>query len=138
MARVEKLVTHEAIQTELDIYNPLLPARGRVCATLFVELTTHEQMRTWLPALVGVEHSILLRAGDGTSVRCAPEAQHEAQLTRETVTAAVHYLVFAATPDEAVALGSGPVSLVCDHPAYPHEVLLPPATAADLMADLAG
>ena len=33
MARVEQLVTDEAIQDELDIYNPLIPEPGQLCAT---------------------------------------------------------------------------------------------------------
>ena len=39
MARAEKLITDEAIQAELDIYNPLVPEAGQLAATLFVELT---------------------------------------------------------------------------------------------------
>ena len=34
MARVERLITDEAIEHELDIYNPLIPEPGRLCASL--------------------------------------------------------------------------------------------------------
>ena len=57
MARVEKLVTDEAIQEELDIYNPMIPEPGQLCATVFIELTSDEQLRLWLPKLVGIERS---------------------------------------------------------------------------------
>src|SRR3954467_2418348 len=64
MARAERMLTDEAIQTELDIYNPLVPEPGRLAATLFIELTTEEDLRTWLPRLVGIERSIRLHIGD--------------------------------------------------------------------------
>ena len=55
MARVEKIISDEAIQTELDIYNRLLPAPGELSATLLIELITEADLREWLPKLVGVE-----------------------------------------------------------------------------------
>ena len=137
MARVEKLLTDEAIQTELDIYNPLIPEPGHLCATLFIELTSDDQMREWLPRLVGIERSFVLRLADGSEVRCRPEAQHEEQLTREDATAAVHYVTFEFTPDQVAAASTGPVTLVCDHPSYLEEVVLAGETVAELAADLA-
>src|SRR3546814_13520606 len=58
MARVEKLITDEAIQNELDTYNPLIPDAGQLCATVFLELTSDEQLREWLPTLVGIDRSL--------------------------------------------------------------------------------
>ena len=43
MARAEKLLSDEAIETELRIYNPLVPEPGQLCATLFVELTSSDR-----------------------------------------------------------------------------------------------
>jgi len=48
MARAERIHTDEGIQTELDMYNPLIPGRGRLSATLFVELTSKEALTEWL------------------------------------------------------------------------------------------
>ena len=103
MARVEKLHTDQAIQTELDIYNPLIPERGTLCATMFIELTSEEDLRLWLPDLVGIERAAELRLPDGSVVPCIPEAQHESQLTRETITASVHYLRFELRPEQVQA-----------------------------------
>src|SRR3954462_6871240 len=69
MARVEKLITDEAIQGELDAYNPLIPDAGQLCATVFLELTSDEELRRWLPQLVGIERSIALRVGSGDGAR---------------------------------------------------------------------
>ncbi len=135
MARAEKLVTDEAIQEELDIYNPMIPEPGQLCATVFIELTDDDQMRLWLPRLVGIETSFVFRLPDGQEVRSITEEQHESQLTRTDVTAAVHYVRFEFSPEQVAAF-DGRVILAIDHPAYPDEVELLPATVAELRGDL--
>ena len=137
MARVEKLVTDEAIQDELDIYNPMIPGPGQLCATVFIELTSDDQVREWLPRLVGIERSIVLRLPDGDEVRAVTDAQHQAQLTRPDVTAAVHYIRFELAPAQIAAF-DGPVVLACDHPRYLEETELAPETVAELRRDLLG
>ncbi len=62
MARVEKIISDEAIQVELDIYNRLLPQVGELSATLFIELTSDGSLREWLPRLVGIETATRRRA----------------------------------------------------------------------------
>lgn len=136
MARVEHLDTDEAIAAELDAYNPLIPEPGHLSATLFIELTSDEDLRAWLPKLVGIERSIELRLADGTVILDTPDAEHESQLTREEVTAAVHYITFELTPDQVEAFGSGPVELAVAHPEYSAAVSLPVVTRDELLTDL--
>ena len=138
MARVEKLLTDEAIQTELDIYNPLIPSPGTLCATLFIELTTEEDLRLWLPDLVGIERAVELRLADGSAVPAVPDEQHESQLTRDTITASVHYVRFQFTSDQVDAFSSGSVRLATTHRNYAHEVELGADTAAELLEDVRG
>lgn len=138
MARVEKLITDEAIGNELDVYNPLIPEPGQLSATMFVELTSDDALREWLPRLVGIERSPLLRLADGTAVRCVVEEQHQSQLTRDDITSTVHYVRFELTPDQVTAFAAGPVVLAFDHPAYAEEAELLPSTIAELAADLLG
>jgi hypothetical protein len=135
MARVEKLITDAALQEELDIYNPMIPEPGQLCATIFLELTNDDQMREWLPNLVGIERSLVFRLPGGSVVRSITEEAHESQLTREHVTAAVHYVRFELTPDE-VADFDGQVMFGVDHPNYTEEIQLLPATLAELRTDL--
>lgn len=135
MARVERLDTDQAIQDELDVYNPLIPEPAQLCATLFLELTSAEQMREWLPKLVGIERSLVFRLPDGSAVPCAVEAAHASQLTRENVTAAVHFVEFRFTPEQVAAFVDG-VVLAVDHPAYQEAVELGPVTVAELRTDL--
>lgn len=136
MARVERLLSDEAIQGELRTYNPLVPEPGQLRATLFVELTSEEQLRTWLPRLVGIEVSLGLRLSDGSLVRCTVDPEHEKLLTREEVTASVHYVGWDLSSEEVERFAAGPVSLEVDHAAYTHAVELSPGTHAELLSDL--
>lgn len=135
MARVEKILTDEGIQEELDVYNPLIPEPGQLCATLFLELTTDDQMREWLPKLVGIERSLVFRLPDGSEVRNTVEAAHASQLTRENTTAAVHFVEFRFTPEQVTAFGEGSM-LEVDHPDYLEAVELSPVTVSELLQDL--
>jgi hypothetical protein len=142
MARAEKMVSDQQIQHELDVYNRLLPSPGELSATLFLELTSEAELRKWLPALVGVERSAELRIGSGDAgevVPSTPEEDHDARLTREETTAAVHYVRFRLTPDQVEAFARGPVTLAINHPHYPEGlpgVVLSDATRAELASDL--
>jgi len=144
MARAEKLTTDEQIQHELDVYNRLLPSRGELSATLFLELRTDEELRNWLPKLVGIERSAILQIGEGPGahlVQSVPDAEHESHLTRPDTTSAVHYIRFPFTPTEVAAFEVSPVTLIINHPEYPDGrpgVQLTEATRAQLLQDLAG
>lgn len=136
MARAETILTDDGIQAELDAYNPLIPEPGQLCATMFIELTSDEAMREWLPKLVGIERSLVLRVADGSEVRAITDEDHAAQLTREHVTAAVHYVRFEFSAEQVDAAAAGPITLACEHPAYREEVVLSDVTVAELLADL--
>lgn len=139
MARVERLITDDAIEIELKTYNPLIPDPGQLSLTLFLELTSEEDLRTWLPKLVGVETSLRLRAGggeDAIEVAAMPEAAHESQLTRDEITASVHYLHFSLSDHEVAAVAAGPVELAIDHPDYRHSMELTGETREELLTDL--
>jgi hypothetical protein len=136
MARVEKLITDESIQTELDIYNPLIPESRQLSATLFVELTTADDLREWLPKLVGIERAARLRLTDGTEVPALVEEQHADQLTRDDVTSTVHYVRWELSPLQVDTFAAGPVTLAVGHPAYQRSTLLTEENRQELLADL--
>lgn len=142
MARAERMLSDEAIQGELDAYNPLIPEPGQLSATLFVELTDEASLRQWLPRLVGVERAVVLTLeassnGEGPeSVRCIPEEAHEQSLTRDEVTAAVHYIRFELDDRQVERFAAGPVRLGVDHPEYRHATELSAETRGELLNDL--
>jgi hypothetical protein len=152
MARAEGMVTDEQIQKELDVYNALIPEPGELSATLFIELTAEEALRNWLPRLVGIEHSVILRlpgedpgretvgAVDGLAesevVRAVPDSAHEEALTRPEITASVHYIRFALDAAQVGRFALGPVAVAVDHPEYRAESVLSEEVRAELLTDL--
>jgi hypothetical protein len=137
MARAERIATDEGIQTELDIYNPLIPEPGQLSATLFLELTTDEQLREWLPKLVGIETAAQLHFGEHV-VECTVDPAHAEQLTREHTTASVHYVHFHLTAAQVEAFADAEVSLVLAHDNYADTTTLSTSSRDSLVADLRG
>ena len=97
MARAERMLTDDAIAGEVATYNELIPDPGELSGTLFIELTTDELLREWLPKLR--EHRV--RACASTSGRATRNASRvigvprdEERLTRDDITSTVHYLRF--------------------------------------------
>ncbi|MFM8388208.1 MAG: DUF3501 family protein [Actinomycetota bacterium] len=136
MLRAERVISDEGVLDELRAYNPLIPEPGQLCATVFIELTSDAAMREWLPKLVGIERSFRIRLANGREVAPVTDEQHDATLTRENVTAAVHYIRFEFGPDDLAAFGEGPVQLLCTHPNYLEAAELAPFTVAELAGDL--
>jgi hypothetical protein len=125
----------EQIEHEVATYNELVPDDGELSATLFLELRTDDELREWLGKLVGVERCVALVLDDGTTIPGEP--RDEERLTREAVTAAVHFLRFR-VGDAADRLAAGPVKLVITHPDYSVETALDETQHAELVRDLRG
>ena len=135
MARAERILTDEGIQAELDIYNPLIPEVGSLSATLFIELTSKDELMRWLPRLVGIERAVELRVRDDV-ITAHPDAVHERQLTRETMTASVHYVHFELAPEHIEAFARSSVQLAIAHRNYAYATELSKATKESLLDDL--
>jgi hypothetical protein len=104
---------------------------------MFIELTSKEELMEWLPKLVGIEHAAELRIGDDV-VRARPDPEHEKQLTRDTVTASVHYVHFDLTPEDVEHFATAPVSVAVSHPNYAYRTELSEPERASLLDDLRG
>jgi Protein of unknown function (DUF3501) len=136
MARAERMLRDEQIAHEVDTYNELIPGAGELSGTLFLELTSDELLREWLPKLVGIEFHIALDLDDGSLVYGKPSDADEERLTRPDTTAAVHYLRFKFTPEQVAAFERGPVHVIVDHPEYRQNVALDAVQHAALLPDL--
>jgi hypothetical protein len=136
MARAERMLRDEQIAHEVETYNELIPDVGELSGTLFLELTSDEALREWLPKLVGIEFHVGVELPGGSRVMGRPSDADEERLTRDDTTAAVHYLRFAFTPEQVVAFEKGPVRVVVDHPAYQYETTLDADQHAALVPDL--
>ena len=135
MARAERKLTAVAIATVVGTYNELIPNEGELSGTLFIELTDDATLREWLPKLLNVQHDLRFDLADGSHVVAVPE--DEERLTRDDVTATVHYLKFPFTAAQEAALADGPARLVVDHPEYKAATDLTDAQRAELAGDFA-
>ena len=117
MARAERMLTDDADRsTRSTTYNELIPDDGELSGTLFIELTDDAKLREWLPKLVDIQHGVRFDLADGSHVDAVP--QDEERLSREDVTATVHYLKFPFSPAQRDTLAAGPARIVVDHPDY--------------------
>lgn len=136
MLRVERVISDEGVLEEIKAYNPMIPEVGQLCATLFIELTNDEQMREWLTKLVGIERAIAIKMANGEIVKAVVDEGHAEQLTRETVTAAVHYIRFEFTPQQVQEFAKGNVQVISTLSNYLEAVELADFTVAELLTDL--
>jgi hypothetical protein len=134
MARVERMLTDEQIEQEIETYNELIPAPNELSGTLFVEIDDKKRLYEWLPKLVGIQRAVSIWLHDGASVPSIPE--DEERLTREETTTTVHYLKFKLSPEQVDAFAAGPVRIVVDHPSYDAVVELTEDQRSALLGDL--
>ncbi|MGQ0823458.1 MAG: DUF3501 family protein [Actinomycetota bacterium] len=134
MARAERMQRDEQIEHEIGTYNALIPEVGELSATLLIELQSDEQLREWLPKLVGIHRSIAIALPDGSEVR--GEAEDEERLTRDDTTPAVHFVKFRFRPEQVDAFARGPVRVIVDHPSYREEIDLAEGQRFELLGDL--
>ena len=134
MARIERMLTDEQIQQEVETYNQLIPAPNELSGTLFVEIDNKDKLYEWLPKLVGIQRAVSIWLHDGSSVPNIPE--DEERLTREETTTTVHYLKFRFTPEQVDAFAAGPARIVVDHPSYDAVVELTEEQGKELVGDL--
>lgn len=105
MLRIERIFEAEAIQDELDAYNPLIPGGDDLRATLMLEFPDVEQRRRELARLRGIEHAIELTIdGQAPVVAIADE---DMPRSNEEKTSAVHFLRFALTATQISAWKAG-------------------------------
>lgn len=136
MLRVERIFEAEAIQEELDTYNPLIPDGCDLKATFMLEYADPEDRKRALANLRGIEDNVWLQvAGFGPVWAIADE---DLERENDEKTSAVHFLRFPLERDMVKALKRGAsLSFGIDHERYRYE--LAPAsedTRAALVADL--
>ena len=133
----EKAFEEEAIQDELDVYNPLVPDGSNWKATLLLEYEDVDERRTALTQLKGVEDGVWVAVTGCAKVWAI--ADEDLPRENEMKTSAVHFLRFELEPDMVAALkGGAALAIGVEHPAYRAEVSpVEAATRVALIADLA-
>jgi hypothetical protein len=135
MLRLERIFEADAIQEELDVYNPLIPDGSNWKATFMVEYEDVEERKQALAKLTGIEDTIWVKVGNFDKVFAI--ANEDLDRTEPDKTSAVHFMRFELTPDMvAAAKQADTIKAGIDHPAYKMEVELPQVKRDSLAADL--
>jgi hypothetical protein len=136
MLRVEKIFEQEAIQDEIDAYNPLIPDGRNFKATMLIEYEDENERRSALAKLKGLEDRAWVRV-EG----CAPVyavADEDLERENEEKTSSVHFLRFELTREmvESLKYGVG-LAIGVDHPHYSARLdPVAPEVRAALLKDL--
>jgi uncharacterized protein DUF3501 len=117
MCRVERIADDARVQDEIDVYSALLPRRGELSATLFIEITDKDQIQPVLDRFMGIDlgPTVWIQVGKEFAVPGEFEAGHSDE--EKGKLSAVHFVRFAFPPEAARAFAGVPVYLVVDHPA---------------------
>ena len=137
MLRIEKAFEEDAIQDELDVYNPLVPDGSNFKATMLIEYEDAEERRVALMQLKGVEDRVWVAVEGCAKVWAI--ADEDLPRENEVKTSAVHFLRFELMPDMVAALkGGAALAIGVDHPACTANIPAVDAATRDaLTADLA-
>jgi len=134
MLRVERIFEAEAINEELEAYNPLIPDGTNLKATFMLEFPEVEERRQRLGELGGIEDHLFARVGEGERIPCI--ADEDLERTSDRKTSAVHFVRFEFDAAGIAALKTGaPLTFSIDHPGYRHESRLSEQQRAALIAD---
>ena len=135
MIRAERIVDPGKVQNELDVYNALLPAKGELSATLFIEITESDQIERDLDAFQGIDRGQTVALLAGSS---AVYGKFEGGHSKEDKISAVHFVKFCPSFEWIRELGQDgiSVSIRIDHPAYRWEAEVPQAMRQEWLADL--
>ena len=138
MLWVERIREPAKVQTELDVYNELMPGESELSATLFLEITEASEIRPTLERLVGIDRALVLVLGEEPGATRVPARFDPRQLEAGRISA-VQYLRFPlAARERALFVDAGVrARLRSEHPSYRREEEIPPAVRAALIASLA-
>jgi len=136
MLRAERIFEAEAIQEELDAYNPLIPDGSNWKATLMIEFPDEAERRQALAQMIGIENCTWVQV-DGFD-RVTPIADEDLERETGEKTSSVHFLRFELSAGMKAAVKNGAaINIGIDHKAYCHETGdLPDNIRDSLAADL--
>jgi hypothetical protein len=135
MLRIEKIFEEEAIQDEINAYEPLVPDGTNWKATVLIEFPDPNERRRELARLIGVEDRLYVEVEGYPRVYAI--ADEDLDRENDEKTSAVHFVRFelGEAARKAVLAGAS-VKVGCDHTNYPAHAVVPAETLASLAGDL--
>jgi len=135
MLRLERIFEADAIQEELDVYNPLIPDGSNWKATFMMEYSDVEERKKALSSLVGIENTVWVKVGNFDKVFAI--ANEDLDRSEPDKTSAVHFMRFELTPEMVTAAKhDAAIRTGIDHPAYKMETELSADKRRSLAHDL--
>jgi len=124
------------IADELSAYNPLIPQKGELVATVMFEIDDEAQRNRVLRQLTNVEESAFLDVA-GEKIKASFETDVE-RTADDGKTSSVHFLRFKLTPPQIAAFKDAAkmVMLGFSHANYGHLAVISPETRTELSKDL--
>ncbi len=124
------------IEDELNAYNPLIPQKGELVATLMFEIADPEQRARILRQLTHIEEAAFLEIG-GERVKASFETEVE-RTAEDGKTSSVHFLRFGLSPAQVAKFRDPavPVMIGFTHSNYGHIAMVQGATRDELAKDL--
>jgi hypothetical protein len=137
MLRVERIFEADAIQEELDAYNPLIPDGRNWKATFLLEFPDADERRQRLAQLKGVEDRCWVQVAGFDRVYAI--ADEDLERENDEKTSSVHFLRFELSPQMCAQVKAGAaIGAGIDHDNYRHAVAsLPQHVRESLAQDLA-
>jgi hypothetical protein len=134
ICRAENLTSDDRIESEIAVYNELMPTETSLSATLFIELPPEADAYVVLKELVGLDEHVVLHIGPH-----AIRATFEPGRSTKDKISAVQYTRYPLSPEARTTLETPgtEIALEIDHPNYRHRVVCPEATRSSLAADYA-
>jgi len=103
--RIERVFEADAINEELEAYNPLIPDGRNWKATFMIEFPEAEERYEMLRQLLGIEDRVYVQSAEIGRVFAIADEDLERATTDKT--SAVHFLRFEFSAEQAAALKSG-------------------------------
>jgi hypothetical protein len=133
MLRVERIFEAEAIQEELDAYNPLIPDGSNWKVTFLLEFPDVDERRERLAQLKGVEDRCWVQVAGCERVYAI--ADEDLERENDDKTSSVHFLRFELTPQMCAQVKAGAaIGAGIDHDNYRHAVASLPQNVRDSLA----
>ncbi len=119
MLRIEKIFQADAIQDELDAYNPLIPDGANWKVTFMIEYPDENERRYMLSKLIGIEKKTWLRVEGFDKIY--PITNEDLERETEYKTSSIHFMRFELTSKMAMAIKAGAgLGAGIEHENYDH------------------
>ena len=133
MLRVERIFEADAIQEELDAYNPLIPDGHNWKATFLLEFPDADERRVRLSQLKGVEDRCWVQVAGFERVYAI--ADEDLERENDDKTSSVHFLRFELSPQMCAQVKAGAaIGAGIDHDNYRHALASLPQNVRDSLA----